>query len=91
MAVSVKTLETKKVEKPESSATATQSKAVQSFFSDVKAEFKKITWTEKEELKAYTKLVVGATFICGFGVYCVDLVIRGCLVTLQTIIHLIFG
>lgn len=95
MAVNVKSVETKKTvktsQKPSSAAASPQSKDVQNFFGDVKAEFKKISWTEKEELKAYTKIVVGATFLCGIGVYGVDLAIRGCLTTFEAIVRLIFG
>ncbi|MBB64028.1 MAG: preprotein translocase subunit SecE [Waddliaceae bacterium] len=46
---------------------------------DVKSELQKISWTNKEELQAYTKMVVIATFLCAFGIYLVDLGIQGML------------
>ncbi len=39
------------------------------FVGDIKSEFSKITWTSKQELTVYTKIVVGATFIFGMLVY----------------------
>jgi len=91
VAVNVKTIESKKTQKATITKTSTQSKQAQSFFSGVKTEFKKITWTNKEELQTYTKIVVGATFFCGMSVYFVDLSIRGCLTTLEAVTLLIFG
>jgi len=61
------------------------------FIGNVKGEFAKITWTDKDELRLYTKLVVGATFLFGLGIYCVDLVIQSALGLLGTIFHFIFG
>ncbi|MEC7838424.1 MAG: preprotein translocase subunit SecE [Chlamydiota bacterium] len=84
-------METKKTQKATVTKTSAQSKKAQSFFSGVKAEFKKITWTNKAELQTYTKIVVGATFLFGMGVYFVDLSIRGCLATLEALTLLIFG
>lgn len=71
--------------------TTTQVKSAENYLSGVKSEFKKITWTDKEDLKAYTQIVVGATFICGLGVYCVDLSIRTVLATIESLTSLIFG
>ena len=51
--------------------TATKSydpRKVGNFFGDVKAELRRITWTSKEELQVYTKIVVGATFALGLGI-----------------------
>lgn len=64
--------------------TEASNKAV-AFVTDVKNEIKKIHWTDKEELKVYTKLVVAATFIFGMSVYLVDLTIQGFLVSLNAI------
>ncbi len=47
-----------------------------SLLGDIKAEFKKITWTEPDALRTYTKVVVGATFAVGLGVYVIDLGIQ---------------
>lgn len=45
----------------------------------IKQEIKTIHWTSPEELKTYTKVVVGATFFFGMGVYFVDFFIHGAL------------
>ena len=66
------------------------SKAVD-FIGNIKAEFKKISWTEKEELRAYTKIVVGATFIFGMLVFTTDLVIQKTLTGLTEIFKFIIG
>lgn len=61
------------------------------FVGNVKEEFWKITWTNPDELRLYTKLVVGATFIFGLGIYFIDLIIQSTLQTLGTFFHFIFG
>lgn len=61
------------------------------FIGDVKAEFKRITWTSKEELIVYTKAVVGATFLLGLGVYFVDVVVQTALWLLEGFVRLIIG
>ncbi|MGE3954648.1 MAG: preprotein translocase subunit SecE [Parachlamydiales bacterium] len=55
----------------------------------IKAEFKKITWTTREELKSYTKIVIGATFAVGLGIYLVDLGIQGILSGLSALVKAI--
>ena len=57
----------------------------------IKQEFFKITWTDPHELKAYTQIVVGATFIFGIGIFCADLLIHSALSGLTSFIHLIGG
>ena len=94
MALGLKTMETKKNHEraePDYTATHAQTKKTQSFLTDIKSEFMKITWTPKEELKAYTKIVVGATFICGMGVFFMDLLIQTLLSGTETVLRLIFG
>jgi len=60
-------------------------------FAQIKQEFFKISWTEPEELKAYTQIVVGATFVFGIGIFCIDLVIHTLLTGLSSVIHFIGG
>ena len=55
---------------------APQKVAKRHYIEDIKTELKQVTWTSKEELFAYTKIVVGATFLLGLGVYLVDLGIQ---------------
>ncbi len=57
----------------------------------LKEELKRVTWTSKEELILFTKIVVGATFLFGLGIYGVDLLIKGVLTGIGSLIHLIFG
>lgn len=68
-----------------------QSKSSTSFVGDIKTEVQKISWTSKEELIAYTKIVVAATFILGMGIYFTDILIQTCLSALNTIVRLIVG
>ncbi len=46
------------------------------FFHELKEEMKKVSWTTKEELVFCTKIVLGAIFALGLGIYVVDLCIR---------------
>jgi len=62
-----------------------------SWLNGLKAELKKVTWTTKDELILFTKIVVGSTFALGLGIYAVDLVIKGVLNGFGALIHLIFG
>ena len=63
----------------------------QDFIGDVKAEIKKIHWTSYDELVAYTKIVVGATFFLGMGIYLIDLVIQSSLNIVEYALRLITG
>lgn len=62
-----------------------------SYLQEFKDELKKITWTTKEELKFFTKVTVGATFILGIGIYLVDLGIKGFLAAFGNLFQFIFG
>lgn len=61
------------------------------FVEDIKTEFKNITWTNKEELRVYTKIVVGATFVLGIGVYFIDLAIQAVLNSLTWLTRITVG
>ena len=61
------------------------------FVGEIKEEINKITWTNPEELKVYTQIVVGATFFCGMGIYLLDLFIQTFLVTFSGIFRFILG
>jgi len=58
---------------------------------ELKEELKKVTWTTREELILFTKIVVGATFAFGLSIYAADLTIKGVLKGFATLVHLIFG
>ncbi len=68
-----------------------QGKSGTGYINELKAELKKVTWTTKEELIFFTKIVVGSTFALGIGIYAVDLLIKGVLNGFGALIHLIFG
>ena len=61
--------------KPAELSTEKQLSAVE-FVGEVKAELKRITWTSKEELRLYTKMVVATTFVLGLGLYVIDIFIQ---------------
>ncbi len=58
---------------------------------ELKEELKKVSWTTKDELKLSTKIVIGAIFLFGLGIYLFDLVIKGCLDIIAIVAHYIFG
>ncbi|NGX42014.1 MAG: Protein translocase subunit SecE [Chlamydiae bacterium] len=66
-------------------------KKIFDFISDIKSEFKKISWTSREELIVYTKVVVGATFVFGFGVYLMDVFFQNFLAGLNIALRVITG
>lgn len=92
MVENVKTLEAKKTQSNASSkaeeTVITGSRAFE-FVGDVKAELSKINWTSPEELRVYTKIVVGMTFFLGMGIYVVDLIIQNFLSGLAVLFRLI--
>jgi preprotein translocase SecE subunit len=45
----------------------------------LKAELLQVSWTSRAELVLSTKVVIVATFVFGFAIYCVDWVIKGAL------------
>ncbi len=72
-------------------STEKRSQKVRDFIGDIKAEIFRISWTSKEELIVYTKIVVATTFMMGIGIYFIDLFIQGFLNGLATLIRLISG
>lgn len=50
--------------------------SIASFFGNVKKELKQVTWTSKEELKTYTKVVLGTTFLFGMIIYFFDIILQ---------------
>jgi len=94
--VSVKAMDTNKSNKAgkpqvQSVSTGKSTGKAANYFTEVKAEFGKITWTQKDELAVYTKIVVAATLVCGIGVYFVDLGIQAFLTGLEYSIRLVTG
>ncbi len=61
------------------------------FLRELKQELKKVSWTTKEELVQSAKMVVGATFFLGLGIYLIDLTIKGFLNLVGLLAHLLGG
>lgn len=85
----------KMAERQKSSAEKAEDKlskmSISDFVGDVKTEVGKITWTSREEMQTYVKVVVGATFFFGMGIYLVDVLIQGVLNGLSVLTRLIGG
>ncbi len=69
----------------------TKSQMRRGYIREFKEELKKVSWTSKEELFLSTKIVVGSTFVFGFGVYLVDLVVQGSLNGLHSLVFKVIG
>ena len=91
MGAEVKSMEIKKPQQTTTTEQAFSSKRVQAFVADIKSEIHKITWTSRDELIFYTKLVVGATFAFGMVIYLLDLLIQATLGGLSFLMHLLGG
>lgn len=64
---------------------------VVTFVGDVKQELKKVEWTNKEELKSYTKIVLISTFVFAMFVYFTDLLIQGFLGGINLLVKFFTG
>ena len=97
MAVDVNMIEVKKTKELSKPAGSTIKEAVvksrqwQNILGDIKDEFRKISWTNPNELITYAKIVVIGTFFFGMGIYLMDLAIQGVLSGLGAIMRLISG
>jgi preprotein translocase subunit SecE len=63
----------------------------ENFLRELQKELKKVSWTSKEELKVFTKIVLLATLFFGFGIYLIDLILRSGLNVISFIFRIIFG
>ena len=70
--------------------TSKKKKRLFDYIQELKEELKKVSWTTKDELKLSTKVVIGAIFLFGLGIYLFDLVIKGCLDFIALVVHFIF-
>ena len=73
------------------STIVTREKKKLSYFREVQNELKKVTWTSKDELIFCTKAVVMATFVFGFSIYLIDLIIRSGLDLAGVFVRIMFG
>ena len=90
MSLHVKTMEAKKNHMKNGKAASTAPTSFE-HLAEVKAEFKKITWTPKDELITYTKMVVACTFVFGLLIYFVDIIIQNGLSLIGFFVRIIFG
>lgn len=58
---------------------------------EIKEELRKVSWPPKEDLQFCTKIVIGATFAFGLGIYAVDLLIKALLFSIKSSMLWIFG
>ncbi|WP_220716070.1 preprotein translocase subunit SecE [Candidatus Rhabdochlamydia porcellionis] len=70
---------------------ALKKKSTLSYIQGIKEELKKVSWTTKEELILSTKVVIAVTFICGVGIYFVDLLVKGSLDFISYVTHKTLG
>lgn len=66
-----------------------RSKSSVSWLEGMRSEFKKISWTSRQELKVYTKVVIASTFVVGLGIYVLDLLARGALNAIGSLVKAI--
>ena len=59
------------------------------FISQMKDELKKVSWTKKDELWGFGKIVVGSIFALGTGIYIFDLIIRSVFSSLENLVRFI--
>lgn len=80
------------VKKSRSSASAkAEGQKVVAFVGDVKQELKRVEWTNKDELKSYTKIVLASTLVSGMFVYFADLIIQGFLGGINLLVKFFTG
>lgn len=97
MSVDIKSMEVKKTQATIAASTPTAQTPtfalsdVSTFVGDVKDELRKITWTSPDELRVYTQITVGATFILGLGIYLIDILIQLTLMGFSNTVRFIFG
>ena len=92
MGAEVKSMELKKTtQQATSTDRAIDTRKVQDFVAEIKAEIQKINWTNREELIVYTKIVVIATLVFGMAIYLLDIIIQLTLNGLSQLIRFISG
>lgn len=77
--------------KPTHAGSESSKRQAFSYVQELKEELKKVTWTTKAELVTCTKIVIGATFVFGLGIYIADLLIKGVLDGFAGLVHMVFG
>ena len=89
--MSEKVMKETKVAKEYEQNTTVRAKKLAQGFAEIKSEFKKISWTSRDELITYTKIVVMGTFLMGALVFFTDVTIRAVLHWLDAILRAVTG
>jgi preprotein translocase subunit SecE len=88
----IKEVEGKKVQEKSTKKEVEQTtKGVWTYLEEIKDEFRKISWTSREELRAYTKIVLGATLFFGMAIFFADVAIQQILAGIDAIILKVTG
>jgi preprotein translocase subunit SecE len=66
-------------------------KGRKNFLQEMREEMRRVSWTTKEELISCTKIVIGAIFVLGLGIYVIDLFIRNVLLGISSLLHIVTG
>jgi preprotein translocase subunit SecE len=74
-----------------SSSTKVEGRKLITFVGDVKQELKKVEWTNKDELKSYTKIVLVSIAVFGMFIYLIDLIMHGFLRGINLLIKFFTG
>lgn len=91
MVLQVKTMEMDKSQQKAVAEKKLNKIRIRDFVEEVKAEVHRVTWTSREELQVYTKIVVASTLVFGLGIYFTDLIIQGILNGFSSFVQLIGG
>ncbi|HRW58869.1 MAG TPA: preprotein translocase subunit SecE [Chlamydiales bacterium] len=62
-----------------------------SYFREVQAELKKISWTDKKELILSAKIVLISTFLFGIAIYATDMTCQTCISLIRNFAKMIIG
>lgn len=88
----IKPIDAKKAEHvPSVAETKVSRRKTLDYVEQIKSEFKAINWTSREELKVYTQITVGATFVFGMFIYFADILIQSALGLITWGMRLITG
>jgi preprotein translocase subunit SecE len=87
----VKAMEIKNVKPTTAAESQISSHKVQNFVAELKNEIHLVHWTSRNELIAYAKIVVIATFMMGMSIYLLDLLTQTTLSALSHIMRYISG
>ncbi len=73
-------MELKKAQNSSQEDVTSKAEQARDFITNIKSEVRHISWTSREDLITYTKIVVAMTFLFGMSIYFMD-------ITIQTLLH----